>query len=683
MLIFQITIQNLTSQPAIGTNPQLAQIYDGVFKYFQDINYQALLVDIKTIFIILSVIFGTLFVIVVRKIWSLGTLKQEFNKLGGEFNPPPEAPTAYNARWDEIRRHVNSFVEAEWKLAVIEGDKFVDDVLKTAGFAGESMGERLMLIKPDQIINLQYLWDAHKLRNLLVHYILLSFIFGVFVGSFFNISKNTVLIGAMICASLIAIFYRRGSRLLNIKFALAAFLALFFLAGVLRYNTVYSKTHHLQRFAEAQQNVVDPQNKHPIKVTLLGYIAGEPEINGSKQRFAFYAKQLNAPPYIIETDERVLVTTALYPRYQYGDIIKVYGNIRLPENFDDFDYKSYLAKDSVFTVVGYPEINRLEAEPSNGLNVGFLEKGKITVFRKIFAFKNALENSIARSVAEPNASFISGILLGSRLQISQDIKDAFTRTSMTHVLAISGYNITIIAWLISAFFLLFLRRQTAFWFSLLGVALFTILTGAQASVIRAAIMGILVLLAHREGRLNEPRNAIIFAGAIMIFVSPMILRHDIGFQLSFMATLGLIYLAPLMEKYFTKLPQFFKLRETFTMTISAQIFVLPLLLYYFKSFSLTSLPANIIVLPTIPFAMLLGFISGIIGMFVPFLGQLTGYFAWILTAAQLEIIKWFAAPSWAAVAVNFNWPMLIAAYCLLIWFLRVLSKKVKQVPSKE
>ena len=70
---------------------------------------------------------------------------------------------------EEIRKHVNSFVEAEWKLAVIEGDKFVDDVLKTAGFAGESMGERLMMIKPDQIINIQYLWDAHKLRNLLVH----------------------------------------------------------------------------------------------------------------------------------------------------------------------------------------------------------------------------------------------------------------------------------------------------------------------------------------------------------------------------------------------------------------------------------------------------------------------------------------------------------------------------------
>ena len=172
MIPLLLSVINLNNSPQIigaDISPQLAQIYSGVFKYIRDINFQALLVDIKTVAIILTVIFGALFVLVVRKIWSLGTLKQELNKLESEINPPPETSTAYNARWEETKRHVNSFVEAEWKLAVIEGDKFVDDVLKTAGFAGESMGERLMLIKPDQIINLQYLWDAHKLRNLLVH----------------------------------------------------------------------------------------------------------------------------------------------------------------------------------------------------------------------------------------------------------------------------------------------------------------------------------------------------------------------------------------------------------------------------------------------------------------------------------------------------------------------------------
>ena len=165
------TIVALSDQPAhfnADLSPLLAQIYDGVFEYLQTVNYRSLLVDIKTVAIILSIVFGAIFVwIVFFKIREL--YQPNLKEVLAGVNPPPEAPTAYSARWEEIKQHANSFVEAEWKLAVVEADKFVDDVLKTAGFVGESMGERLMLIKPDQIINLQYLWDAHKLRNLLVH----------------------------------------------------------------------------------------------------------------------------------------------------------------------------------------------------------------------------------------------------------------------------------------------------------------------------------------------------------------------------------------------------------------------------------------------------------------------------------------------------------------------------------
>ncbi|MBI2063335.1 MAG: ComEC family competence protein [Candidatus Yanofskybacteria bacterium] len=512
-------------------------------------------------------------------------------------------------------------------------------------------------------------------RSQIFFYILLSFVLGIFAGSFFNISKITALVAAVICAALIAIFYRRDSGLLNVKLAFAAFVTLFFFAGVLRYNAVNSKTHNLQKFAEAQERVVDPQNKHPIKVTILGYISNEPEVIGNKQRFSFYAKQLNVPPYMVVVEERVLITTELYPRYQYGDQLWVYGNIKKPENFDDFDYISYLAKDRIYTTLFYPEI-----KIADNLGVQLLSKyeyAKILIFKKIFVLKKTFEDSITRSIAEPNAVFINGILLGSRSQIPQDVKDDFSRTGTSHILAVSGYNITIVVMVISSFFILFLRRQTAFWFSLIGVAMFTVLTGAQASVVRASIMGSLVLLAQREGRLSDPRNAITLAGAVMILINPAILRYDIGFQLSFAATLGLIYVFPVLEKYFTKLPRLFNLRETFAMTVSAQLLVLPLLIYYFKNFSLTSLPANIIILPTIPFAMLLGFISGLIGIIMPFLGQFFGYFAWLLTTIELKIIKLLAAPSWATLAISFSWPMLLVSYCILVWFLRSLTKKQK------
>lgn len=169
--------QPLLITPALITSPeiksgadlgqQLAQIYDGVLKYTNGFNYDGIISDVKTVAVILSLILGVILVWITIKMSDL--YKAKIKETIEGLTPPPEAVTAYDNRWQEIRRHVDSFVEAEWKLAVIEADKFVDDVLKTAGFAGESMGERLMLIKPDQIINLQYLWDAHKLRNLLVH----------------------------------------------------------------------------------------------------------------------------------------------------------------------------------------------------------------------------------------------------------------------------------------------------------------------------------------------------------------------------------------------------------------------------------------------------------------------------------------------------------------------------------
>lgn len=162
-------------QNSSGANPgnidsnNWVQFYNTTINFFKNFNFHIIIADIKLAAIILTIIFGAIFVIVLRKIWRLGIIKKELAELKNEFNPPAGTKTAYDNRWQEIRSHVESFIEAEWKLAVIEGDKFVDDVLKAAGFAGESMGERLMLIKPDQIVNLQHLWDAHKLRNLLVH----------------------------------------------------------------------------------------------------------------------------------------------------------------------------------------------------------------------------------------------------------------------------------------------------------------------------------------------------------------------------------------------------------------------------------------------------------------------------------------------------------------------------------
>jgi competence protein ComEC len=505
-------------------------------------------------------------------------------------------------------------------------------------------------------------------------YSLLAFCGGIFGGSFFDIPKTIVLAAALVCVALIAVFFRKGSRLVNFKITLAAFLAIFFSLGISRYNAVHSKQQNLTKIAEAAAGLIDPQNKHPIKVALYGYVDDEPMAKGDKQQFVFIAKEIETLSRRIPVGERVLVTSRLYPKYEYGQVVKIFGELKLPQNFESFDYISYLAKDDIFTVSYYPEISE------NSIRLGIFENLKVGFFRAIFKVKNAFEASVSRSVHEPNAAFVNGILLGSRAEIPTDIKNDFARTSTTHILAISGYNITIIAAIFSWFFLFFFRRPVAFWFSVAGIAVFAILTGAQASVIRAAIMGVLVLLARREGRLSDPRNALALTGALMVFINPRILRYDIGFQLSFAATVGLIYIAPLVEKYFEKLPNFFNFRETFVMTLSAQLFVLPLLIYYFKNFSLVSLPANVIVLPIVPFAMLLGALTGVAGLILPFLGQLVGYFAWLVSAFELGVIKLFAKPNWAAVSAQFNWYMVALAYAAIICFLLWLSRK-KEITS--
>lgn len=138
-----------------------------IAKYFKSPEFFNLFGTVKTVLMILSIIFGVILVIIIFKM--RGLIKEEVTKLKAELIPPKEAASAHDNRWQEIKSHVNSFKESEWKFAIIEADKLVDDVLKSAGFAGESMGERLMIIKPGELLNLQYLWDAHKLRNLLVH----------------------------------------------------------------------------------------------------------------------------------------------------------------------------------------------------------------------------------------------------------------------------------------------------------------------------------------------------------------------------------------------------------------------------------------------------------------------------------------------------------------------------------
>ena len=448
-------------------------------------------------------------------------------------------------------------------------------------------------------------------------FLLLAFIIGVAGGSFFDISERLVLAAVVFTLILIAGFYRHGSKIKNFKIAFGTFLFVAFILGVMRFDASESSTKALTVF-----------NDTGVEVVLSGGIVDEPRRLSDKQRLVVRVKEMTASGYSLFIDEKVLVTANLYPEFEYGDFISVRGKLIAPQKFDDFDYAAYLAKDSIFSLSYYPKI-----EKTGEATFSFL-KG-------IFKVKKSFQDSVSRSIAEPNASFINGILLGSREGIPQSLKDDFNKTGTTHLLAISGYNITVVALYISLLLTFFMRRQKAFWFAVIGIIIFTILTGASASVMRAGVMGILVLIARQAGRFYNPANSIVFAGAAMIALNPKVLRFDVGFQLSFLATLGLLYLFPVIQKKMEKIPSLWTFKDNLIATVSAQLAVLPVILYNFGNFSLASVPANALILPVIPLAMLLGFLSGISGLVWFGLGRVVGFGAWLVSEYVILVVKLF------------------------------------------
>lgn len=464
-------------------------------------------------------------------------------------------------------------------------------------------------------------------------YLLSAFIMGVFVASFSLVSIFSAWILAIFGMAIITLGFKNKFGLL------VGFLIIFFAIGVLRFDYFNQATSGLD-------NLVGRE------VILNGYIDSESDIDGNRAKFVFSAEgqgegsqrgtsignRLGSASGGKNKNERILITTNSFPKREFGNQLLIKGELALPQNFTDFDYVTYLKKDGIRMVIFYPK----EIQESD-VNIQLGDRIKIIIYRNIFALKNKFENAINLAIPEPNAAFINGILLGTRQNISDDLKDAFSKTGTTHILAISGYNIMIISEAILLGLVWFFRRRVAFWISVGIIILFVILTGASASVVRAAVMGLLLSFAYGYGRLYDQKNSIILAGAIMIYHNPIVLVFDIGFQLSFAAVLGLIYLYPWLDCKLYRMSKFGGLKEIILMTFSAQVSVAPLLVYYFGNLSLISLPANILILSFLPYAMLAGFIAGFAGMvFLP-LGQIVGYFAWAITDYQIKIVEFFAS----------------------------------------
>lgn len=396
------------------------------------------------------------------------------------------------------------------------------------------------------------------------------------------------------------------------KFGLRGVLILFFAFGVFWYQRNIN-------FDMADRNNLIDKITNDGKVQ--GIVADESEFKNDRAKYVL----------AVGDDFNILIQVPKYPKYQYGDEILVKGKIEEPDNFtEDFDWKAHLAKDDIYLTAYNPQIEILTSDKGD------------RIYATLYKFKNKLENIFKENLAEPHASFLAGITLGSKSGIPEDVYEKFKATGTAHIVALSGYNISIIAWAVMGALMFFMvARNTSFWISIVVIVLFVLMTGASASVVRAATMGILVLIARREGRMYTAVNALVFAGALMVFLNPKILRFDVGFQLSFLATLGLIMLSPKLEEKLKNIPKLFGAKEALIATLSAQIFVLPLLIYQFGYFSPIGILANILILPAVPIAMFLGFTGAFAGLISSLFAKIFLWPAWLFLSYILNSIEFF------------------------------------------
>jgi competence protein ComEC len=256
---------------------------------------------------------------------------------------------------------------------------------------------------------------------------------------------------------------------------------------------------------------------------------------------------------------------------------------------------------------------------------------------------------VAASFSTDAGGLISGLLIGGSSALSAEWRDVLIATGTVHLVALSGFNISIIA----GFLTLFLQTLSVprrWHIAVIGamLALFVLMVGAGASVVRAAIMGMLVVLARSLGRRASVGNALVFSAALMVAVEPRILFFDVGFQLSFLATVGIIYLYPVLERLTRTLPEFFKFKEALLMSIAAELSVFPVLLYQFGTFSLISPLINMIVVPFIPFIMLFGFFGLVTSLLFSPLGSWVGLPAELGARFVLGTIQLGGSFSWSS-----------------------------------
>ncbi len=492
----------------------------------------------------------------------------------------------------------------------------------------------------------------------ILFFLCLSFIAGIFLESIIKIPQIfvcgifvvTVLIIFVSTIRLFLCSQEHWNRLLVFGFCLIS-LAL----GILRVQ--------ITEFNIANDKLSQFNGKG--KVVFTGVILSEPDLRDTYQKLK-----------VRVADSTVLITTKRYPEYKYLDKVNIIGKLETPGEIEDGvfsgSYRNYLMKDGIYSVMNFPDVKVI-----GSIKPSLLQR----TYSLILFSKQKIRESIRYNFYPPQSSILEGTILGDNGAMSNDLKKQLNITGLRHVIAVSGTHVVILSEIIMSLLLAVgFSRGKAFYFAIFFICFYIILTGLPPSGVRAGIMGGLFLLAQKIGRQSAGSRIIVTACTVMLIINPLLLFYDVGFQLSFLAVLGLIYLEPFIKLLIKKItkekaPNLVTIIST---TISAQIFTLPVMVYNFGNVSFVSPITNFLVLPIVYWLMVFGFLVAICGVFSNVIGFILFIPCWILLSYFVKIIDIFSQPWMARSVTSVSWVWVFVAYLIISFVVSFLHKKYSQ-----
>ena len=481
-----------------------------------------------------------------------------------------------------------------------------------------------------------------------------GFLIGVAVHSlFFEIS---IIFQVYICFGIATFFLSLFWGMKKLFLYLLLFL-LAYLGGLELFSQVLST-------AQKQKEMVGEIVQKDSMISVRALVVSEPLERAKTKQFIIEVYSIDS----IEVDSfKILVYVDPYQQVGYGDTVVMRGLPEPPENFVTesgriFDYIHYLSKESVHYIFLFPSVVSI----SNEIPLTFFQK----VTHTLYSIKNELVDTMSERFPQPESGLLAGILFGKKDALDDVTNEQFRKVGLMHIVVLSGYNVSLVIALIMKL-LYFLPLRIRSLLAIVGIIGFALLVGAGPTVVRASIMALFIVLSENVGRRYGVQRGLLAAGVIMILINPWVLFFDISFQLSFLATYGLISFSPFFEKWLSWIPPFLELRASAVATLSAQVIVTPLLLYAIGDFSIISPLVNVIVLFAVPWAMLLGFIASF--SFIP---VWFAYVAYIPLRYVTWVVEHLSEVPLAVVTVPpFHPLVMVVMYILILLWYMYLTKK--------